>query len=452
MLNRRHLLAIAAAATMAPRSLAQDLSYDVVVIGSGIAGLAAAVKLRQQGKTVLLLEARNRIGGRINTSHLWPSTPVDLGASWIHGVQGNPISKLAATAKAKLVPTTGDQQVEVFPGGTAAGTSFYHQVTAVEKLVNNARTAANGRDTDISLAAAVSAYLGGKLPVGDAAIPLNYYINSIIEQEYAADWTQLSAWNFDDDLAYPGNDAWFPGGYNQITDLLATNLQIMTNHSVTEIAYDLPDLKITTDKGVFRAKTCIVTVPIGVLQSGSIKFTPKLPDTHQVAISSLGMGLLNKTVLKFAKGFWPQDADWIEYLTSRKGVWAEWFNLAPGYNQPVIVGFNAGLAADRIEKLSDRDTIAEAMTALRAMFGSAIPAPQAFQITRWRSDPWAMGSYSYEPPGASAATRSALAKPAGNSLFFAGEATEPHYPATVHGAYLSGLRSAGQVVSALAPR
>jgi len=447
---RRQLIqsGLAAAAMAARPGIARAATPgDVIVIGAGMAGLAAARTLATKGHKVTVLEARDRIGGRVHTSRLWADTPMDLGASWIHGITGNPLSRLADQAGARRLPTASANTVLVQPGGSAPGNAFDALVTKAENLVTGARARANVMNTDVSLEAAVVACTKGVLPTGQARVALDYYVNSIIEQEYAASWDQLSAWNYDDDGGFGGTDVFFPQGYDQLATYVARGLDVRTGSIVTHVRYGAGGVTVTTSTATYTAARAIVTLPLGVLQSGGVVFDPPLPADKQAAIAGLGMGLLNKCYLRFPAAFWPGKIDWIEYLTSNKGVWAEWISFLHGPNLPILVGFNAGRPAHAIEALSDADTVAGAMGALRDMFGSSIPDPTGYQITRWARDPYALGSYSFEPVGASAATRVTLAKPAGKSLFFAGEATHAQYPATVHGAYLSGVRAAAQAAA-----
>lgn len=421
---------------------------DVIVVGAGAAGLAAARMLQSNGYRVLVLEARSRIGGRMDTSTVWPDFPVDLGASWIHGIHGNPLTPIARALGIKFVLTFYNNEVLVHPGGATANAAFDALVSRAASDVRQARAASYRLNRDIPLSQAVTNFYGSDYPTGDALVALNYYVNSVIEQEYAADWSQLSAWNFDDDSGFHGADALLTGGYVQIADHLALGLDIELNQWIDRISWSDAGVTVTTNGGAsYAAPACVVTLPLGVLQSGAVTFSPALPADQARAIGKLGMGLYNKCFLRFPSVFWQQRPDWIEYLTLTKGIFAEWINLDQGFGQPALIGFNAGLEARAIEALSDVDTVAGAMTALRAMYGKSIPDPISYQITRWSQDPYTLGSYSYEPTGASGATRAVLARAFSRSLFLAGEATHPHFSATVHGAYLSGHRAARQVMS-----
>ncbi|NJN93924.1 MAG: FAD-dependent oxidoreductase [Anaerolineales bacterium] len=170
-----------------------------------------------------------------------------------------------------------------------------------------------------------------------------------------------------------------------------------------------------------------------------------MPASKTAAIRRLGMGLLNKTYLRFPEAFWDDEHDLLGYIGERKGEWAEWLNIYKYTGQPILLGFNAGRYGRQIEKLSDEQIVGAAMNTLRAIYGNDVPDPTASLITRWASDPLAGGSYSYLPPGATEADREALAEPVAERLFFAGEATASDYPATVHGALLSGRRAAAEI-------
>jgi monoamine oxidase len=192
----------------------------------------------------------------------------------------------------------------------------------------------------------------------------------------------------------------------------------------------------------------VLTVPLGVLKHQDIEFVPCLPQRHEQAIDRLDVGVLSKTFPRFETPFWPVGVDWHEYLGPRHGAWAEWFSMAKS-GTPVILCFHGGDRAREIEKADPRDVQHDAMRVLRTMFGHRTPDPLAVTTTRWSRDRYAHGSYSTNAVGSTRTDRTALGEPVGDRLFFAGEATEPDYSSTVHGAYRSGLRAARQVSAAL---
>jgi len=182
------------------------------------------------------------------------------------------------------------------------------------------------------------------------------------------------------------------------------------------------------------------------LKQASIKFEPPLPESKQDAIDRLAMGVLNKVYLKFPAVFWDKDVETISYVGERLGEGCDWLSFTPFTGQPVLMAFHGGEKGFALEDLSDDEIVAGAMQTLRVMFGEDIPEPEGVLITRWGKDPFSFGAYSHIPPFASGDDYDALAEPVDDVLFFAGEATSREYPSTVHGAYLSGVRAAEEIL------
>lgn len=432
-------LALAGFAADAPAQAAPEGASRVIVIGAGLAGLAAAQALSRRGARVLVLEARNRAGGRIQTSRLWPDAPADLGASWIHGVNGNPLTALAQAAGARTLATRSDSaQLFVAPGLAAQGVSDdgAHWAAA---LIARAQARAQEAQSDLSLRAAINRVIpsGGLSPV--RAAQLAHHLAGAYEQEYAGSAEALSAWWTGEDAAFGGEDALFPGGYDRLIAHLADGLDIRLGAPVAHVRWEGPGVELELGSGErLAADRVIVTVPLGVLKAGGLRFTPDLPADKQAAITRLGMGDIAKLFLRFEAPFWPTDVDWLEYLKPDPGRWSQWVNLA-GAGAPVLLGFAGADSARQVEALDERALIAEASTTLRDMFGSATPAPVAAQRTRWSADIHSGGAYSFYAVGSSPADRQALARPeADGALRFAGEACSTAYYGTAHGAFLSG--------------
>ena len=412
----------------------------VVIVGAGIAGLAAAAELHAgMFEDVVLLEARDRIGGRVWTDNLGGAIPVDLGASWIHGTRGNPVTAIARTHDIETRRTDYDNRVEHVPHAGAAPAS-------IGRVLADLRTLARERP-DASLQSAYERYLTTRALSDAEKRYLEYLLNTTIEHEYAADISDLSFDSIDGGRAYGGGDVVFPGGYRQIIDALAGDRDIRPGHAVTEIDYAGDRIFVTTaGRATFEAARVVVTVPLGVLKKGLISFSPPLPGWKQRAIDGLEMGVLNKTVLLFDEVFWDRNVEFIGHVSAEKGRWTDTLNLYPYTGEPVLMMFNAATYGAQLEGLSDEETVAHALAALAGMYG-AVPQPREARITRWRSDPWSHGSYSYVPVGSSFERYAELGEPVDDKLFFAGEATHDDFPSTVHGAYLSGVRAARQVMA-----
>lgn len=420
-------------------------SADVLVLGAGIAGLAAARTLTDKGLSVIVLEARNRIGGRLWTDSSL-GLPLDLGASWIHGVNGNPITKLAKDFGVRTVPTDGENAIEFAADGSELPDGDWEEMEALfEEIYEGVAEMQDSTDEDMSLQAAFDQVIASRGISGEDLKSLNYYVHLVTALEYGADAKDLSLWWWDQDEEFGGEEVIFPGGYNQISDGLAKGLDIRLGEIVKVIRYGADGVEVETAQGNYVADKAVVTFPLGVLKQASVKFEPPLPESKQKAIDRLGMGVLNKVYLKFPAAFWDEDVETISYMGERLGEWCDWLNFLPFTGQPVLMAFHGGEKGFALEELSDDEIISGAMQTLRVMFGDDIPEPEGVLITRWAKDPFSLGAYSHIPPFASGVDYDTLAEPVDDVLFFAGEATSREYPSTVHGAYLSGVRAAEEM-------
>lgn len=443
--TRRSHLATLLAALTAPMPLRAQTGKRVLVIGAGLAGLSAARDLVAAGAEVVVLEARDRIGGRIWTSRKWPDLPMDLGASWIHGVDGNPLTDLADAAGVERVETSYDAAMALDATGREVDlTAAYDQA---EALIDEAREAADDLPQDIPLADAIED--SGDWDEADAATRrlIRHVVNGTVEAEYGGSWREVSAWYFDEAKEFEGEDALFPGGYDQIVQHLAEGLEIRTGQVVTRIAPDGAGVAVTLKDGtVLTADHAIITVPLGVLKARDIAFGADLAPARVEAITMLDMGLLNKCWLRFDRVAWPADVDWIEWVGPEDGYWSQWVSLTRATGAPVLLAFHAGEQARELEGLTDALTVDAAHRALQAMFGADFPAPIDAQVTRWSEEEFTWGSYSFNAVGCTPDTRRALAGADWEGrLIFAGEACEPDYWGTAHGAVLSG-RAAAKVL------
>ncbi len=410
---------------------------SVVIVGAGVAGLAAAGELRANGfDDVVVLEARDRIGGRVWTDTIGDGFPIDLGASWIHGIDGNPIAAIGR-----------ENNIATHRTDWGNGVFHYHDVGGPARSARRAMrdfwrlAEANPERSFQSVREELLTTMTGE---ADRHY-LDYMLTTEIENEYAADLGDLSYRSVDGGGGFRGGDVVFPGGYRQIVDVLAKGVAVRRGQAVTEIDYSASTIVVTTAGGAtFEADMVIVTVPLGVLKEDFIAFRPSLPVRKRDAIAKLEMGVLNKAYLLFDDVFWDREVERLQYVSADRGQWAETISLYPYMGQPILAMLNSAAYGTRLEQLSDREVVARAVAALSNMYGD-VPPPRDARITRWRSDPWTHGSYSYVPAGSSFAEHAALGKPVGDKLFFAGEATSEDYPATVHGAYLSGVRAARQI-------
>lgn len=427
------------------------MDVDVVVVGAGVAGLAAARALALGGQQVVVLEARDRIGGRTWTdSEL--GVPVDLGASWIHGIDGNPLWSLAASFGIETVEfTVGSFQFDGRPiawhgpSGArlspAAAAAFVADLHTVDAALLDVVAAAPPPATH---AVAVDTALRTLRWEGDRAARVREYAAHRSEDLCGAPITLLDAHGLDDEHV-AGDEVVFPGGYAQYAHALASGLDVRTSAVVRTVTSSGSSVTVElTDGSSVSAAHVVVTAPLGVLQAGAITFEPPLDPEVVDAMGRLGMGVYDKVFLRFPERFWGDD--WVVRQQGSAGVdWHSWYDMSRVTGEPVLAALVGGAGARRIETLPDALVVDEAVTALRRMFGSAVPEPDAVRITRWAADPFARGSYSYLHVGASPDDHDRLGTPSGR-VQLAGEATWGDDPATVHGALRSGLRAAGRLL------
>ncbi|RMF80740.1 MAG: FAD-dependent oxidoreductase [Chloroflexi bacterium] len=448
-MNRRHFLRMSLAASLSGLLMGhvshtrRRQGIKGLIIGAGIAGITAARALQNAGFDITVLEARERIGGRIWTNRSL-GIPVDLGASWIQGVNNNPITELTNAFGIETFRTNFDA-IDVYrPDGSRASNAELSQLeNEFEEFLELAEELAEALDDDISIGRAVRIITEGE-PVSPAQ---RWALATLIELDYAASIDDLSLFYVDSGDDFGGDSRLFPGGYDQIVDELAKGLDIRLNQPVRLIEYGDFGVRVTTDSDVFEGEGALITLPLGVLKSRRVTFAPPLPDFKQAAINRLQMGRLNKVALRFPQQFWPNDPHFISYISQRAGEFPQFMNARRFSNANLLIGFVAGRFSAALEGMPDEQVVAQAMQVLRTIFDNTIPDPDGVLVSRWGHDPFAGGSYAFIPVGATPRDLDALAEPVNETLFFAGEATNRRFAATVHGAYLSGLREAERIIA-----
>lgn len=460
-LSRRELLRLLGAASVAsvlPACGDRDLALGggardtVLVIGAGFAGLTVANALVAAGHPVQVIEARERIGGRTWTADFGGSL-VDLGASWIHGIEGNPVACFARQVG------VGWRPAEVIDGTIAAFDPHAGFLT-LEQIVRDLagpqadfEAAADGLRAALGPGASVSdatlhfldreGYTGAARRYADFAIR-----QGIVELFYGgpADLTSLEEIFADGEI--PGGNHFPDGGYASLVGALAHDVPVRLGETVEEIEHDAGGVVVHTDRDVHRGSHAVVTVPLGVLKAERIRFSPDLPAAKRAAIARLDMGNFEKIVLRFRSAFWLDPVrNTTLYLSDAYGEFPVHFDLSRFTGAPDLLCFCGGVFARQMASLDDEAVSARVVAILRQTFGAGVPSPERMVRTRWYTDPLALGSYSYIPVGATRADMDALAAPASERLLFAGEATVPESYGTVTAAMASGLREARRLLA-----
>ncbi|KAI3458934.1 hypothetical protein Pfo_015597 [Paulownia fortunei] len=440
------------------RILVEPRQSNVIVIGAGLAGLAAARQLMAFGFKVTVLEGRRRAGGRVYTKKLEGSNriaAVDLGGSVLTGTLGNPLGILARQLSFTLhkvrdkCPLYGVDGTPVDPDLDRRVETCFNQL--LDKLSKH-RVLMGEVSQDVSLGAALETF---RETFNEEEMNLFNWHLANLEYANASLISKLSLafWDQDDPYDMGGDHCFLPGGNGRLVQALVENVPIHYEKIVEAIRYGSDGVQVAVGGGqIYKGDMVLCTVPLGVLKSRSIEFIPELPQRKLDAIKRLGFGLLNKVALLFPHAFWGTDLDTFGHLSdhpSRRGEFFLFYSYTTVAGGPLLIALVAGEVAYRFEIVDPTQSVRRVLQILRGIYepqGIEVPDPIQTVCTRWGSDPLSCGSYSSVAVGASGDDYDILAESVGDGrLFFAGEATNRRYPATMHGALLSGFREAANM-------
>uniref|UniRef100_I3K8G9 [histone-H3]-N(6),N(6)-dimethyl-L-lysine(4) FAD-dependent demethylase n=1 Tax=Oreochromis niloticus TaxID=8128 RepID=I3K8G9_ORENI len=437
-------------------------SKNVIIIGAGASGLAAARQLQNFGTQVVVLEARDRIGGRV-----WDDASLGVtvgrGAQIVNGCVNNPIALMCEQLGIKMHKL--GERCDLFQEGgqvtdPAIDKRMDFHFNAILDVVSEWRKD-KSQNQDTPLGEKVQEVKKNFLQESVMQFSeleekvLQFHLSNL---EFACGSTldQVSArsWDHNEFFAqFSGDHTLLTKGYSVLLYKLAEGLDIHTKCPAIDYSGDV--VKVTSSDGSqWTAQKVLVTVPLTLLQRNLIQFNPPLPERKLKAIHSLGAGIIEKISLQFPYRFWDkkiQGADYFGHIPTgleKRGMFSVFYDLDPQRKQAVLMSIISGDAVSSVRDMEDKEVVDECMRVLRELFKEQeVPEPVNFFITHWSKDIWSQMSYSFVKTGGSGEAYDILAEDVQGKVFFAGEATNRHFPQTVTGAYLSGVREASKMAA-----
>lgn len=412
------------------------------MIGAGAAGLAAAHELVGAGRSVLVLEARDRVGGRVWTRRMAGlETPVELGAEFIHGEAE---ATLALLRQAGVAAVDSTREQRYLDGGKLRPVNAFAEA---RRAVRHA----SRLEHDVSFQTFLARQRLSKRT--------KTFARMMVQGFDAADPARVSARSIAEEWGEGGSlGASQPrprGGYGAVLDWLAQSTldhgaRLRLEAVVRELRWKAGSVAVRgtflDEPFVARAARAIVTLPLGVLQSNAVRFVPPLLD-KQAALEKLASGPVIRAALRFHRPFWEQRCPGVAFFHAPEAAFPTFWTPLP-MRAPLLTAWAGGPKAARLTGSAKRDLVRKALASVHSVFAEAASAELAgAYVQDWQQDPYSRGAYSYVLVGGKGA-REQLAQPLADTVFFAGEATDADEAGTVAGALRSGMRAARELLGA----
>ncbi|KAG9479199.1 hypothetical protein GDO78_012724 [Eleutherodactylus coqui] len=367
---------------------------SVIVVGAGSAGLAAARQLHNFGLQVMILEARDRIGGRVWDDKSFKGVTVGKGAQIVNGCINNPIAIMCEQTGIKM-----------------------RKLREKCDLIQE----------------------GGRLTDPNIDKRMDFHFNAILD--VVAEWRKDKSQHQDAPLGDKIQEIYktfvqesgiqFADVEEKVLQFHLSNLEYACGsnlHNVKSINYSGQEICVTANGKIYSAQKVLVTVPLALLQKNIIHFTPPLPEKKVKAINCLGAGIIEKIGLQFPYRFWNNKingADFFGHIppdSSKRGLFAVFYDMDPQGKHAVLMSVITGDAVTFIEDMDDKQVVKQCMVVLKEMFKEQdVPNPMKYFVTHWSKDPWAQMAYSFVKTGGSGEAYDILAEDIQGKIFFAGE-------------------------------
>ncbi len=428
----------------------------MLIIGGGISGLEAARLLREYGVKTLILEGRNRTGGRIWSIRSKSGHMIDMGAAWIHGINGsipngllsNPLWDLIKKANISTRPTQRNDFEIFYP----INDTISNVESWFNEYMNFIREETRLSLTNISIGYYSNLFIKQKKLTKKQEYAFNSYLHNMIECTEGAQLNSISAKGLLDitSVHYGDEHVLHDNGFMQITDYLTKYAgKILFNKIVKKINSNDEFVEVETNDGfIYRSLFVILTVPLGVLKTKQIKFVPQLPQWKLDVIDRLGFGNLDKIILIWNQSWWNSTNYYFMRISSKPNHFGYWVNENKWNDKPVIISFFPGISNYRQQFIQNKTKIVEDIICiLQEMFPNInIPLPVETYLTNWNEDPLSSGSYSYISINQKYEDPFYLSEPINNRLLFAGEATSTDSYGYAHGALITARREVTRLI------